>query len=164
MIRFNCNILLSCLFLLLLAACSPINYHLLETAPDKSIVHIKNELSGELKSWNKIGASFKTIDGSHPGLLSNHGVAYLLPGRHVFEILIFASLDFDLFFPFSNDIIISGQSETIGEYEKITLKSWYDSEILEVDLLPDRVYEFIVHINMLTDKGEFQISFKEQTN
>jgi hypothetical protein len=89
------NILLATLLLFLLIACSPINYRNLADNPDRSIVYIKKALSGELNTWNKIEASFSKIDGKAPGLFANHDIAYLLPGKHALEVIVFASLEFD---------------------------------------------------------------------
>ena len=89
------NILSAALILCLLSACSPINYRKLSDNPDRSIVNIKEVLSGELKTWNKVGATFSKIDGKAPGLFSKHDIAYLLPGRHALEVIAFASLEFD---------------------------------------------------------------------
>jgi hypothetical protein len=81
--------------LFLPVACSPIHYGDLAENPDASIVYVKEEVSGELSTWNKIGASFGRIDGTAPGLLSRHDIVYLLPGRHQLEIMAFALLEYD---------------------------------------------------------------------
>ncbi len=115
-----------------------------------------------MDSWNKIGAAFNKIDGSTPRFLSNHSIVYLLPGDHSLEIRVYASLDFDIYFPVSGYITSSGTYETIGEWETVSLKSWDDTKTMDVHLLPGKEYDLIVAINMLADRGEFQISIQER--
>ena len=56
----------------------------------------------------------------------------------------------------------TGAPDTLFECETIRLKGWHRSKTIEVDVLPDKVYDLIVSINMLEFKGEFTMSFKER--
>ncbi len=56
----------------------------------------------------------------------------------------------------------TGEPQTMFECETVRLKGWHRSETIEVDVLPAKVYDLIVSINMMEFKGEFNLRFEGQ--
>ena len=118
----------------------------------------KKEISGEVDEWDNIDAYYHRIDKSHPGIFSKHDIAYFMPGKHNIEIMVYASFGNTRGYMAS---IEDGDFGTPVSYTALdpNSKEWYDSKLLEVDLLSGKEYELIVSIHMFEDEGEVKIRF-----